>query len=412
MFPLYVRRQPDDPPPTEPFAYVVGRGGVYIQKRSLAFRAVVPATGLPMLAEVAEGAECLLPPIPPAVTSRAIAFFRQVYAAYRSEAVLLLSYHPRRQTFRFDAPLQEVSDWRCGYEMPREAADGFTFVGTIHSHGSLGAGHSSIDHGDESKFDGLHCTFGRFDRTEGVDIAASLVVSGRRFKQDPERIFAGLRRLVAHRDVSVPPVHDSLEAIIIRHAMSAMLVTRFPARVWQSISGRRRRATARTDQYVPPTEDIGYVVDVPSEVPPEEREPDPTWMANVREFPRPTIERQPRGMVGTYFRWDKSHRQYVPVVPAGWDANEWFGIDPDDQFENTGEQPGPDTPALPPSVATRAADHPDDPVEFPRLGRMLDDLEAQRPGSSSAQIGLDGRNNPVVLQEQPAECGDGEHPCE
>ncbi|GEM_PF-6367513 len=190
MFPIYLKRDEKDPPPEEPFAFIVGRDGIYIQKRHLVFTAVVPAKEVESLAEVKCEAQYLLPPIPAELVMRMLLFFRAVWEREHSEALLFISYNQKRGTFRLDAPDQQVDATRCTSNDEFRAVEGFTFVGTCHSHGSLTAFHSDKDESDEMNFDGIHITFGRI-ADKRIDIVASLAVSGKRFPQDVERVLAG-----------------------------------------------------------------------------------------------------------------------------------------------------------------------------------------------------------------------------
>ncbi|MBI4433203.1 hypothetical protein HY632_00365 [Candidatus Uhrbacteria bacterium] len=191
--PLYLKRNADVQPKEEDeIAFIVGKNGMFRAQRDMHFRAVLPATQLPMLEEVATEVEWLLPPIPAELTHRIVTFFRQVHAAYRTEAVLHICYDATRKMFDLFCPEQEVMGGHAKYTDPRGdmLPPGTRCIGTVHSHGAGGAFHSGTDQHDEQWFNGIHATVGHCDQ-DAVEIVAALVVQGQRFSQPIDRIFAG-----------------------------------------------------------------------------------------------------------------------------------------------------------------------------------------------------------------------------
>lgn len=191
---LVLRDEEDQPvlPATDaPIAYLMTADGPMILHQNPYFRAVVPAKRLPMLAEVPEGGESLLPQIPAVQVAQIVNFFREIFMRFRSEAVLVILYSEATRTYALTCPEQVVSASRIDYEMPQTPPPGFEFVGTVHSHASGAAGHSGTDTHDEQAFDGLHLTLGKLDRP-AVDVSASLMVGGKRFPLNPHRCLAGL----------------------------------------------------------------------------------------------------------------------------------------------------------------------------------------------------------------------------
>lgn len=294
MFPFYVRRSPDDPEPEERIAYIAGRGGAFVRKATHAFRATVATREFPMLADVREQADYLLPPLPPQLVAQALAFFRGEYQRHHGEAILLLSFHPRRGTFRLDAPPQRVSPARVEYDLPLRAAEGFEFAGTIHSHGAITASHSHVDRRDESVFDGIHATIGDLDR-RAVSAAASLVVSGRRFPLPVERVLGGLKKVPGEHMETQPPA-EALPMASLQSTRLSDLLTR--------IKVRRRKPKLpihggvpqhSRSGYVPGAADIGfrapfpirrwesegYVLSLPPGTDPRECVPDSDWQKQV-----------------------------------------------------------------------------------------------------------------------------------
>ncbi|MDP3985373.1 MAG: hypothetical protein Q8P82_01295 [bacterium] len=306
--PLYLQREEDQDAPDEALAYIVGCNGVFVQKRTPVYRAVVPTKELPMLAEVPQMAEYFLPSIPPHIAAQIIGFFRQVFVKHRSEALMYIAYNSETGVFRLHVPKQTATGGRCRTEeVPMDSQDGFMWIGTVHSHASMSAFHSGIDKHEEETFDGIHTTVGYLDRKR-VDIISTLSVSGQRFPQAVERIFAGVRK---ERDepkkpivISQPPpqrVARTIHTAPVRHTdpfetMLEELVERFPRLRKLMLGQKNRRRIApstvavvsmpRTTvqpavTYHPPYDPEGYVVDVPVGTPEELCAPDPSWIDQV-----------------------------------------------------------------------------------------------------------------------------------
>ncbi|MDA8204427.1 MAG: hypothetical protein M0Z49_17055, partial [Chloroflexi bacterium] len=71
---------------------------------------------------------------------------------------------------------------------------GSRLVGTIHSHGAMGAFASSVDEGDEAELDGLHIVVGDLDRR--ASYAAAIVIDSVRFPRKVSQLIERPRRLV------------------------------------------------------------------------------------------------------------------------------------------------------------------------------------------------------------------------
>lgn len=352
LFPVTLFREGDELPEA-PIAYLVGRNGFAVKTETIAFRAVVPISHIPALAPIEATATWRLPPIPAECAMQILKFFQEVWKRHKSEAILLISYHERRGTFRLDAPSQRVSAGHISYEMPPRT-EGFLWVGTVHSHGSMQAFHSGTDTHDEEKFDGIHMTFGHVDRPL-VQIVASLAVGGQRFTQPIESILGG----VVHekREVPIPapvvrPVHSTFPTKGTRDpwpppimgppspplpSMEPTPPRHVPARrsslFWDLVDFMRQKPPredppppppppppARAKKYArfdeqhphPPRAvvvplspsirvETGYAIHVPDDVLLEDQEPLPQWFEQVTAA---------------------SARQYLPPVPQGHFASQ------------------------------------------------------------------------------------------
>jgi hypothetical protein len=186
MLPIYLKDQ-DFAPPADSIYYLLTRDGLFLVKRTPFFEAVVPAAGIPWLESQSSEVHLNAPPLPAALLLAAVAFFRAVYARYRSEAVALLAWREATRTYELVVPHQTVGGGHCDYEI-REFPPGLTRLGTIHSHAAVEAFHSLRDWQDERFEDGLHLTIGNLDAD--LTISCSVVVQGFRGNIPPERLFS------------------------------------------------------------------------------------------------------------------------------------------------------------------------------------------------------------------------------
>jgi hypothetical protein len=187
MFPVYLKEdgfeEPDDP-----IYYLVTRDGLFQVKRTPLFHARTQVHGLSWLRSEREAARLRLPPIPAAVLTEIVGFFREVFRLHRAEAVVLLYFSPEARRYETRIPKQRVAGGHCRYEIGATPT-GLLRVGTIHSHASADAFHSELDDEDERHDDGLHVTIGNLDGEPSV--VCSLVVDGRRFPLEPSEVFGG-----------------------------------------------------------------------------------------------------------------------------------------------------------------------------------------------------------------------------
>jgi hypothetical protein len=186
MLPIYLKDH-EFLPPSDPIYYLLARDGLFLVKRTPFFEAAVPAAGIPWLEPQAPGVRLLAPPLPASLLLDAVAFFKAVYARYRSEAVALLAWREAAGVYELFIPHQTVGGGHCDYEV-REFPPGLIRLGTIHSHAGGEAFHSERDDHDEQFEDGFHLTVGRVD--EAPTLSCSVVVQGSRGRIPPEALFS------------------------------------------------------------------------------------------------------------------------------------------------------------------------------------------------------------------------------
>lgn len=149
--------------------------GIYKTQAQVLFRVIDNhlLTGIDVLGDNSEDVvkpgiyATKVPKIPYPVLDEIITFFRYVFTEYgNAEAIVLLWYNPETKKWDIEVPKQEVASASLDYDRKEEEIEqrrnkGFKLIGTIHSHGSMGAFHSGTDDHDEFGFDGLHITIGK-----------------------------------------------------------------------------------------------------------------------------------------------------------------------------------------------------------------------------------------------------------
>ncbi|MFH1430443.1 MAG: hypothetical protein ABIG71_02885 [Candidatus Uhrbacteria bacterium] len=284
--------------PLEPGSIVFGKNGMFRVVVKGPIRALVPAKEAPMIAPLESSAQWRLPAMPAHLTMQVIKWFVAVWHKYHSEAILIIRYNPETQEYALVAPKQRVSAGHAHYTQAMLAgADdmpGFVNVGTVHSHGSMGAFHSSVDTGDEEFFSGIHLTVGKVN-SEFFEIVSTLDVNGHRFPQDPVQIFDGLKPA---RDRIVPSPATEAEAKVLQE----MILEDFGAAstnrdMPDELKQRIQQDWSATEAIVKCLEAInlyraqetaekakratGFTVVLPDEVPKEDGEPPVEWMEQV-----------------------------------------------------------------------------------------------------------------------------------
>ncbi|MBP9668950.1 MAG: Mov34/MPN/PAD-1 family protein [Candidatus Pacebacteria bacterium] len=177
MLPVFLKRPGVQIPDHVSTAHVVATNGVFLRIRNNWLAATVPIDVATLERERPQ-AQLLLPPIDAVVVGQVLLFFRRIYQLYRSEAAVLLHHGPAG--WACTVPPQIVSAAHVHYDMS-ERIPGYSCVGTMHSHGSLVARHSSVDDADEADFDGVHIIIGDLNQRSKFSMEASLVVRSHRF---------------------------------------------------------------------------------------------------------------------------------------------------------------------------------------------------------------------------------------
>jgi len=213
------------PLPSDDICYIVAKEGVFLKKKMGIMESIAPVSNISILKSVETAAKMHIKKIPGGQFARVIAFFKEVYAKFRGEAIVLLFYDEDKKTYKIIPPHQKVSGAACDYNKAI-TIDGMKMIGTIHSHANMSAFHSGTDDKDEEHFDGLHITVGNVS-SDDVSITASIVANGHRFVVQPEEYVERLELTVDIDQVEQRPTR----------------------KVYRWINGKLTEVTEETGQY-------------------------------------------------------------------------------------------------------------------------------------------------------------------
>jgi len=166
-------------------AYIVGKDGFYLKKRTPLYECTVKVPELPDYPEVGESVQWTASKLPWSLIESTLDFFRAVYMKYQGEAIVLVTHD--NGTWDISVPRQTVEPAHLKYRR----VDKVTPVGTIHSHCNMGAFFSGTDDSDVVNFDGLHIVLGRIS-LPFPEIASAVYINGRMFECRPEDIIADM----------------------------------------------------------------------------------------------------------------------------------------------------------------------------------------------------------------------------
>ena len=181
--------------PDDDILFIVAKEGTFLKKKLGVMESIAPVKNISTLNEIETMAKLHINKIPAPIIAKTIEFFRKVNTDINgSEAIVIDFYNIETGKHKIDAPFQQVSGASLDYTKPA-SPDGWNMIGTIHSHNTMSAFHSTIDDKDEKYFDGLHITIGNVDE-EFVSISASIVSNGTRFNVDPAEYIDGVKLVV------------------------------------------------------------------------------------------------------------------------------------------------------------------------------------------------------------------------
>ncbi len=185
--------------PDDPVFYLLTGSGLFKGHNMDCFSSLGKLEdGIRGLEEQDDELDLRLAEIPRFLIERAVGFFVEVYEEHRSEAVLLIHYHPQKQHYRFVAPPQTINitvyPW---YEVVKDEVEyenvppvrGYQQIGSIHSHGAMPAFQSWQDDEDGRFNQGLHIVVGSLNWRPKFNVVFS--VAGRQFELKLEDVAEG-----------------------------------------------------------------------------------------------------------------------------------------------------------------------------------------------------------------------------
>lgn len=178
--------------PDDDIYYIVAKEGIFLKKKIGVMESIAPVKTISTLQTIETMAKMHINPIPAQTGAKILEFFKEVNRQFSSEAIVLLFYNEQTGKYRVVPPHQKVTYTSLDYNRGI-TIEGFTMIGTIHSHGIMSAFHSGVDDKDEKTFDGLHITYGNVMSDE-CSISASIVSNGHRFMVDPEEYMLGISK--------------------------------------------------------------------------------------------------------------------------------------------------------------------------------------------------------------------------
>jgi len=190
--------------PDDDIYYIIAKEGVYLKKKLGVMESLAPVNKISILESVTSMAKMHIEPIPGKWIAKVMEFFKAVYAEHRSEAIVLLFYNEETGKHKIVPPMQKVAGASCDYDKGI-TIEGYTMIGTIHSHGSMSAFHSGTDDKDEEHFDGLHITLGDLD-DEHPSMSASIVANGHRVMIEPSEYITNIVLMSETNQVENKPV--------------------------------------------------------------------------------------------------------------------------------------------------------------------------------------------------------------
>lgn len=285
LYPVWIHDK-KTPTPKDKTFYEVASNGIFIHKSTPFWKVVVPVDRISVLEEGKKSFNLNLPPIPDFLTASMARFFGWVTKRHDSESLILLWWNTVDNFYHISVPPQRVWSCRVEYEIPKSDKN-CRLVGTFHSHGTLSAFHSEVDHHDEKSFDGLHGTFGNFRPISSKDqfgLSLQAVINNIRFPLDVTQCMQGLKKVVKPPQNEKPKIPDDKSENREGEKKDSILkVTPSPqlerAERWED---EQRKTEYFTRLFVEPKilEDK-FILDGETELYPKDYEPPKPWIENL-----------------------------------------------------------------------------------------------------------------------------------
>lgn len=185
------------------YCYLIGSNGIFLRKRNMVFECTHELSSsnedkkqVAGLLKIEPHAKLLIPRFTAPFIKEVVDFFYWCYEEHKSEGFVYLYYNQtnEKNPYLVIPAEQTVTGASVAYgEMP-DPPEGYTVIGTMHSHGSMGASHSGTDHNDQSELDGIHITVGKLD-SNSPDFDIKLYILGTAYTVKEENILPLSRKV-------------------------------------------------------------------------------------------------------------------------------------------------------------------------------------------------------------------------
>lgn len=174
-------------------ALILSKSGMLVRKKQGILDYLIPVSNIPELSQIECFAKFNIEKIPISIFSIIISFLKEVNDKKHCECTILLDYNEELRKYKLYVPKQKCSFASSDSIEAEIPESGYTRLGTVHSHPTFGASHSSIDIGDENNESGLHITIGDLPDLPVISISASIVIKGFRKKVNPCDYIEGIQ---------------------------------------------------------------------------------------------------------------------------------------------------------------------------------------------------------------------------
>jgi hypothetical protein len=155
--------------------YIIAKNGIFYKDFQEYMDTVIPVDEVHHLKNLKSFITWRYPKLNKHQFASILKFFKLVNDKHKAECMVLIGFdRKQKQIVIFPPNKQIVSAAHINYKHGK--TPGISLIGTIHSHNTMGAFHSSTDIKDEMDFDGLHITLGKLPHTDdSIQISCQLV---------------------------------------------------------------------------------------------------------------------------------------------------------------------------------------------------------------------------------------------
>lgn len=229
IIPAYIFEKDDKPEVMDTIAdnisYILTAGGWFLRKSNELYNSVTTIKSADFLGQLSEGGTFKTVKLPREILMQCNGFMKAVYDKHKSESVVLLYHNFSQKNWIFCVPEQTVSGGAAHYKLNEKTQyvfgkgvmnalpEGYTMIGSIHSHASMSAFASGTDNNDECNFDGFHITVGNMDRE--FTYHARLIMSGMKKDVNLSQVVEGMADTATFPECLLDNVSEPQRAITV-----------------------------------------------------------------------------------------------------------------------------------------------------------------------------------------------------